>query len=46
MTEIIFDTGQRFGGYVGCSIVGTLSSKGGKLFFSIQAPYNTTIILE
>jgi hypothetical protein len=44
MIEMIFDTCQHVGGYVWCSKEGL---KGGKLFiFPIQAPYDTTIILE
>jgi hypothetical protein len=39
MTEMTFYTCQRVGGYVWYS-----ASKGGKLFFPIQAPYDTTII--
>jgi hypothetical protein len=46
MTEMIFDTCHRLGGYVWCSVVRTLSSKGGKQFLPRQGPYDTTIILE
>jgi hypothetical protein len=46
MTEIIFDTCQPLEGYVRCSAVRDVIFERWQTIFPMQAPYDTTIILE
>jgi hypothetical protein len=46
MTEMIFDTCQPLEGYVWCSVVRDVIFERWQTIFPMQAPYDTTIILE